>query len=234
MMRFWFFLFVVVVASATGSTQAPGSTSGKQTSVIHPVAANLNGAERVDDEENSSDWVKIKFEVKEEATAGFTYEPKEVIVYQPDGKYYCGFCDWATYPDEYMIEEGLGWELMVPKGRYDLILRSDIRPDNIDPDDEHTFLYDSYVIAEDIEISEDMTYVFTQSDAKNKLSCKFFYPDGSQIPYDNLKDETGELSMMYYRELKRKDGSYPLARMMINICYVELFEPLRLGLCTRR
>ena len=37
-----------------------------------------------------------------------------------------------------MIEEGLGWELMVPKGRYDLILRSDIRPDNIDPDDEHT------------------------------------------------------------------------------------------------
>ena len=55
MMRFWFFLFVVVVASATGSTQAPGSTSGKQTSVIHPVAANLNGAERVDDEENSSD-----------------------------------------------------------------------------------------------------------------------------------------------------------------------------------
>ena len=46
----------------------------------------------------------------------------------------------------------------------------------------HTFLYDSYVIAEDIEISEDMTYVFTQSDAKNKLSCKFFYPDGSQIP----------------------------------------------------
>lgn len=223
MMRFWFFLFVVVVASATGSTQATGSTSGKQTSVIHPVAANLNVAGRVDDEEDSSDWVKIKFEVKEEATAGFTYEPKEVIVYQPDGKYYCGFCDWATYPDEYMIEEGLGWELMVPKGRYDLILRSDIRPDNIDPDDEHTFLYDSYVIAEDIEISEDMTYVFTQSDAKNKLSCKFFYPDGSQIPYDNLKDETGELSMMYYRELKRKDGSYPLVRMMINICYEEFF-----------
>ena len=53
----------MVVASATGSTQATGSTSGKQTSVIHPVAANLNVAGRVDDEEDSSDLVNIKFDV---------------------------------------------------------------------------------------------------------------------------------------------------------------------------
>ena len=44
---------------------------------------------------------------------------------------------------------------------------------------QHTFLYDSYVIAEDIEISEDMTYVFTQSAVRFRTTILKMKPANS-------------------------------------------------------
>lgn len=217
MKKFLLFMLVLTAVFVMKGEMVPKSQVQIREIVDRPKS------ERVLKEPEDSDYVTLKFEVKDEKPEGFSYEPIEVIVYQPDGEFDCTYWDSILFPTPEMQELGIEWECQLPKGRYDLILRSQIRPDDISPDNDIIHLVNSCVIIDDMDIDNDMTYTFTQSDAKNKLSTRLFYPDGKEIPENINFDVKGMEGMSCYRSLQRKDGGYLLDCMMLNLSNDEIY-----------
>lgn len=119
---------------------------------------------------------KVTFAVENENPEGYTYEPWKVYVTQPDGEFGEGYYNYAYYPDEWMIEQGIGWwGCYIPEGTYSLILATARRYDNTDD------YYNAYIVKTNVTIDRDITFTFRQSEAKNLLTAKFLYHDGSEM-----------------------------------------------------
>lgn len=143
---------------------------------------------------------KVTFAVEDENTEGYNFEPFKVYVTQP-AEFGEGYYNYAYYPDEWMIEQGDDWwGCYIPEGNYSVILATARRY-------EDGRYYNAYIVKNDVSIDKDMTVTFRQSDAKNLLTAKFLYPDGSDMEPLN-EDNSKYCNYGYYRCLNSSKGTY--------------------------
>ncbi len=144
---------------------------------------------------------KVTFAVEDENPEGYTYEPWKVYVTQPDGEFGEGYYNYAYYPDEWMIEQGIDWwGCYITEGTYSLILATGRRYE----DDSHL---SAYIVKSNVKIDKDMTFTFRQSDAKNQLTAKFLYPDGSEME-ELTKETSGHYNYGFHRCINSSKGDY--------------------------
>lgn len=145
---------------------------------------------------------KVTFAVENENPEGYTYEPWKVYVTQPDGEFGEGYYNYAYYPDEWMIEQGIGWwGCYIPEGTYSLILATARRYDNTDD------YYNAYIVKTNVTIDRDITFTFRQSEAKNLLTAKFLYHDGSEME-EPTKETYEHYNYGYFRCINSSIGDY--------------------------
>lgn len=144
---------------------------------------------------------KVTFAVEEENPDEYTYEPWKVYVTQPDGKFGDGYYNYAYYPTDMMIQQGKDWwGCYVPEGTYSVILATGRRYGS-----ERN--HQAYIVKNDVKINQDTTIIFRQSDAKNLLTSKFLYPDGSVM--EPLTNETSKnCNYSFFRCLNNSNGVY--------------------------
>lgn len=155
-----------------------------------------------DSPSQGGDGFRVTFAVEDETFDGFTMEPWKVYVTQGDNFGDAGYYNYAYYPDEYMIEAGYDWwGCYVPEGTFNVILSTGRRNNTTD------FSTNAYIVKEDVEIKSDTTITFRQSDAKNLLSAKFRYPDGSLIQALTQEDYKKKHNA-FFRCLNNSKGVY--------------------------
>lgn len=144
---------------------------------------------------------KVTFAVEDEATEGFAYEPWKIYVTQPDDKFGDGYYNYAYYPTDNMIAQGKDWwGCYIPDGTYSVILATGRR---YGKERKH----EAYIVKNDVVINQDTTITFRQSDAKNLLTSKFLYPDGSVM--EPLTKETSKYcNYSFFRCLNNSRGIY--------------------------